>query len=47
MIEAMSSGVKVIATDIPEISEVIDNNKNGILIENNTESEMYLGVLKA
>ncbi len=32
LLEAMAAGCAIIATDIPENRELIENNKNGILI---------------
>ncbi len=47
VIEAMSSGARIVATDIPEIREVLENDKSGILISNNSEEEIYNGIKKA
>jgi len=41
VLEAMSSGTKIIASDVPEINEFIKNNQNGLLLEYNNEKEIY------
>lgn len=47
MLEAMASGARIVATDIPELREVLGNNKFGVLIKNNSKEEIYRGINKA
>jgi len=47
MLEAMASGARIVATDIPELREVIENKKTGILIKENTKQEIYGGIKEA
>lgn len=37
LLEAMSSGCAIVASDIPEIREIIENGENGILSDTNAE----------
>ena len=37
LLEAMSSGLLCIGTDVPGINEVIDNHKTGLLCNNNSQ----------
>jgi glycosyltransferase involved in cell wall biosynthesis len=46
MIEAMSCGMKVLSTHMPEISEVITSGKNGILIKTNDSENIYHNLKK-
>lgn len=41
VLEGMACKTIMVATDIPEIREVIENNENGLLIKNNTSEEIY------
>jgi glycosyltransferase involved in cell wall biosynthesis len=45
LIEAMSCGMKIISSDRKEITEVVENKKNGILIKKGTTNQI-LGAIK-
>jgi len=46
ILEAMSCGVPVVATDVGSIGEFIENGKNGILIESNDLDALSNSILK-
>jgi galacturonosyltransferase len=46
MLEAMATGLITIVTDVPGAREVIDDGKNGFIVERSTES-LRKGLLKA
>jgi len=46
LLEAMSCGCAVIGTDVPGIREIIDNEKNGLLIESD-EQHLQSSILRA
>jgi len=41
ILEAMACGAKVLSSDLPEIREVIKDNKNGFLVKENEIEEIY------
>ena len=45
LLEAMAAGVPVIGTDVIGISEVISNNKNGLLVPDNDTEELTKAIL--
>ncbi|HKZ33973.1 MAG TPA: glycosyltransferase family 4 protein [Candidatus Nanoarchaeia archaeon] len=47
ILESMACGVIVISNNIPEIREIIDDNKTGILLKTEDEAEIYKILLKA
>lgn len=46
IVEAMNAGVPVIATDIGNLSEIIENGKDGILVEPNNRGEIIAAIKK-
>ncbi len=46
IIEAMSIGLPVIASDVGGVSEIIDNEMNGILIRKSNVEDLVAGILK-
>jgi len=46
LFEYMSMGKSIIASDIGQISEIIDNEKNGLLTKPGNVNELYLNILK-
>ena len=47
ILEAMSSGVVVISTNLPEMREVITDGKNGFLIKEGSSKEIYKKIKQA
>ena len=45
VLEALASGTAIIATDIPGTREIIENNKNGILIEPKNSLDIVRSVI--
>lgn len=46
LLEAMSIGVPVIASDIPAVDEVIENENNGLLFESENSSQLVDDILR-
>lgn len=46
IVEAMVAGTAVISTDIGNISEIIDNGENGLLVQPNNKSEILVAIQK-
>ena len=46
-LEAMACGVKVLSTTLPEIKEIIQDDKTGFLINKNSSQQIYNGILRA
>jgi len=45
-LEAMAAGCPVVATDIPVVSEMIQNGENGILVRREDPADLARGILR-
>ena len=47
ILEAMACETKVISTKMGEINEIIENEKNGFLVKNNSSKQIFKTIKKA